>query len=166
MIVTVDVLNQHAKYKVDEAIIKDLAAFVFLNEWYGMNPVLKSGRDHRTGTLSLVFLKDTDMKEIHTRSHGDSSSTDVISYGYFDTIDMLYGDGILAEIFICIDYAQKMKKEWKHTLSQEVMLYVVHGILHLFGYDDIKARDIKKMRMREAYYMNLLKHLMPCVSRK
>ncbi len=56
---------------------------------------------------------------------------------------------MIADIFISTDAALKNMRRYNTTLEKELILYIIHGILHLAGYDDKHPDDIKKMRKRE-----------------
>jgi probable rRNA maturation factor len=64
---------------------------------------------------------------------------------------------VLGEVFVCpktaIDFSEKHGKD----VYEETSLYLVHGILHLLGYDDIDPKDRIKMRKKERYCMSFLK---------
>ncbi len=59
-------------------------------------------------------------------------------------IDFLAGD-----VIVSTDAAIKNSRIYATTLSRELALYVIHGILHLMGYDDHKTQDVKEMRKKE-----------------
>lgn len=56
---------------------------------------------------------------------------------------------IEGDIVISVDQARVQAKQYKRSIKEELILYIVHGILHLNGYDDHKPKDAKKMRKRE-----------------
>jgi probable rRNA maturation factor len=53
------------------------------------------------------------------------------------------------ELFICVDVAVTQAKEFKSSWQAEVVRYVVHGVLHLLGYDDLKPHLRRKMKRAE-----------------
>jgi len=63
---------------------------------------------------------------------------------------------IKGEVIISTDAAIKNSRIYKTSLAQEVVLYIIHGILHLIGYDDCCGIDISKMRKKEEETLNLL----------
>lgn len=63
---------------------------------------------------------------------------------------------VSGDIMISTDAAVKNHKEFKTTVSEELTLYIVHGILHLLGYDDHSKKDILKMRKKEKELMSEL----------
>ena len=53
------------------------------------------------------------------------------------------------ELFICVDVALAQAKEFKSSWQAEVVRYVVHGVLHLLGHDDLKPHLRRKMKREE-----------------
>lgn len=71
-------------------------------------------------------------------------ATDVLSFSYHDQHVDLVG-----EVIVSLDTAKRQAGARSVTLLEELLLLVTHGLLHLQGYDDVKARDRKKMRKAE-----------------
>jgi probable rRNA maturation factor len=102
------------------------------------------------GELSLAFLTDGALARLHGRFLADPSATDVITFG---------GDpagGSAGEICVSADAAARHAGRAGARLSGEVMLYVVHGWLHLAGYDDTNPAAKRSMRRAEARAMRIL----------
>jgi probable rRNA maturation factor len=89
--------------------------------------------------VSLLLTDDAEIAGIHDRFLGDASPTDVISFAI---------DGA-AEIVVSVETAARCARARSHALAAEVALYVVHGILHLCGYDDGRPRARARMRRAE-----------------
>ena len=72
--------------------------------------------------------------------------TDVITFDYAarDSTATLHGD-----LLVCVAEATRQAKRFRTTWPHEVVRYIVHGLLHLSGYDDVRAKDRKKMKMEE-----------------
>lgn len=98
------------------------------------------------------------MRALNTRFHHLKNTTDVLS---FDLRDSPQQD-IYGEIIVSPDAARGFISKHGGCLQEEIMLYVVHGILHLSGYDDHHPKDIARMRKKE---QAVLKVLGPRVSR-
>lgn len=98
--------------------------------------------------VNIHFISDEEMCELHDQYFDDPSSTDCISF----PLD----EEILGDVFVCpltaIRYAEKKQLE----VAKEVALYVIHGLLHLIGYDDLNRNDKIKMRRAEKRHMNNL----------
>jgi probable rRNA maturation factor len=88
--------------------------------------------------VSLLLTDDAEIAAIHEQFLDDPTPTDVISFEI---------DGG-AEIVVSVETAARCAKARGHTTKDEVALYVVHGLLHVCGFDDIAAKD--RARMREA----------------
>jgi probable rRNA maturation factor len=102
------------------------------------------------GELSLVFLDDDALARIHADFLDDPSPTDVITFA---------GDPALAqggEICVSVDTAAAYAKKHRRDFSAELALYLVHGWLHLAGYDDLQPAKKRAMRRAERRAMKLL----------
>jgi probable rRNA maturation factor len=74
--------------------------------------------------------------------------TDVLSFLLDETLTRLDG-----EVIASADTAAKAARRYGGTADDELLLYVIHGTLHLFGYDDQTAKDQQRMRARETRFM-------------
>jgi probable rRNA maturation factor len=102
------------------------------------------------GALSIAFLTDAALARLHDRFLDDPSATDVITFE---------GDpahGMAGEICISVDAAARQAGKSAAAFSREVTLYVVHGWLHLAGYDDRTPAAKRRMRAAEARAMAIL----------
>lgn len=97
------------------------------------------------GELSITFVEDEKMKEMNKKYTNRDDVTDVLSFGFDDTPELM------GDIYISIPQAERQKEE---DLLYELKLLTIHGILHLAGYDDKTEEQIKVMREREKYYLN------------
>lgn len=97
--------------------------------------------------VSLLITDDAEIAELHGRFLGDATPTDVISFALDDG----------AELVVSRETARRKAREHGHTVRAELALYVVHGILHVTGYDDVRARDRARMRTAEREVMQRLR---------
>ncbi len=89
---------------------------------------------------------------------GHSGVTDVISFNYSESDDFLDEEEVMVEIIICVDVALKEGNERENTdYQEELVLYIVHGLLHTVGEDDLSDEPRKQMRIREQEVMTQLK---------
>jgi probable rRNA maturation factor len=84
------------------------------------------------------------MAALHQRFLGRRKVTDVLAFPYEATSALVSG-----EIVVNAELAVREAARRPHSAQDEVLLYVVHGLLHLLGYDDHKAADRRRMRERE-----------------
>lgn len=97
--------------------------------------------------VSLLLTDDAEIAALHDRHLGDATPTDVISFAI---------DGE-AEIVVSCETAKREARARGHSLRAEIALYIVHGILHTTGFDDVRARDRVRMRAAEREVMRRLR---------
>jgi probable rRNA maturation factor len=97
--------------------------------------------------VSLLITGDLEIAKLHRDYLGDATPTDVISFEL---------DGA-AELVVSRETAKRVARTHGHTLRAELALYVVHGILHIAGFDDIRPRDRVRMRQAERAIMRRLR---------
>ncbi len=102
------------------------------------------------GELSLAFLTDRALARLHGSFLHDPSTTDVI------TFEGQPGLGVAGEICVSADTARAFARANRLDFSRELTLYMVHGWLHLAGYDDLQPSLKRRMRAAEARAMKLL----------
>lgn len=68
----------------------------------------------------------------------------------------------MGQIVISADTAARQARVYRTSLEREIILYVIHGILHLLGYDDHRPQDIQKMRDKER---QLLEYVAPLITK-
>lgn len=83
-------------------------------------------------------------------------STDVITFDYVNSKLKIKNSKIHGELFICVDDAIKQAKEFQTRWQSEVARYIVHGVLHLLGYDDLKPASRRVMKREENRLVRLL----------
>lgn len=93
-------------------------------------------------TLGVTFVNDTAIKKLNRQYRQKDKATDVLSFPMDD--DLLLGD-----IVISVDTAKRQAKELKRTLHSQSLFLIIHGLLHLIGYDHINDSDWKKMKVKE-----------------
>jgi len=94
----------------------------------------------KQSSLSIVFVGTRRMRSVNKKYLNHDHVTDVL------TFDL--GEG-LGEIIICPQVASVNARVHQTSTENEIILYVVHGILHLAGYDDHSPKDILQMRKME-----------------
>lgn len=122
-------------YSIDKNRIKKLVA-----------GVLKAEKKGKNAELSIVFADNKRIKEINRTFLGHNYATDVLSFPYQEPS---LKNNITGEIIISVEMAAKLAQKRGYSIEGEVALYLVHGLLHLIGYDDKHKRDAKKMHQRE-----------------
>jgi probable rRNA maturation factor len=102
------------------------------------------------GELSVVFVSDKTIGQIHDDFMGDPSATDVITFPANTEMESA------GEIIVSVDHARRRSEELGEPFSRELSLYLLHGWLHLAGYDDRNDRDRAAMRIAEQEALAIL----------
>lgn len=95
--------------------------------------------------LDIVLVGAKQMAVLNEKFLGHEGPTDVITFDYSDR----GGRALRGEVFVCIEEAERQAKEFGATWQSEIVRYIVHGILHLAGHDDLKPLARKKMKRVE-----------------
>jgi probable rRNA maturation factor len=130
----IDISNQVGEFIFAPSEVE--ALFHFLDAWDGLPRVAP-------GELSVVFLTDQQICELHGRFLDDPSPTDVITFPGTPEEDFA------GEICVSPGFAGGSSRQHGQTFSREVALYLVHGWLHLAGFSDLQPEAIPAMRAAE-----------------
>ncbi len=123
----ISVFNRQRKVALDRAGLEDFAR----------RALALCARERGSGLTSLpqvdvVFISDRKMSELHRRFMQIAGPTDVITFQH-------------GEIFISVETAQRQAKGQRTSWLYELRLYLVHGLLHLQGFDDRTEKDRARM---------------------
>jgi probable rRNA maturation factor len=98
--------------------------------------------------LSLAIVDNQEMQELNAKFRNKAYPTDVLSFPSDAVVPT--GGRVLGDVIISVDKAQDQAKERGRTLDEEMVTLLIHGILHLLGYDhERSAKDAGTMRRRE-----------------
>ena len=96
------------------------------------------------GEVRVRLMRDAQIAAAHERYKGVAGPTDVL------TFDLSDADGVLdVDLMVCVDEAWRRAGEFGHEVRAEVLLYIVHGVLHCMGHDDQDPEDAKRMHAAE-----------------
>lgn len=104
-----------------------------------------------TGMIQFVFCDDDQLLQINQEFLNHDTLTDIITFNYNDEFAGVNGD-----IFISIDRVKENATEYDVPFDKELYRVIIHGILHLLGYDDQDDSSRTAMRKKENYYLSLL----------
>lgn len=97
--------------------------------------------------VSLLLCGDDLIRELNSTYRGEDSPTDVLSFPQNDPI-------LLGDVIISLDTAARQAREFGCDLQDEVERLLIHGLLHLLGYDHQTDEDAAVMRAREEAILN------------
>lgn len=144
----VQILNHQSTLSIDSRSVRKLVREVIAFE----------GKNY--DEVAIHFVEMQEISELHNKFFNDPSPTDCISFPVDD--ENLNGSElycVMGDLFVCpataVEYGSKHQKD----PYEEVTLYIVHGLLHLMGYDDLDILERKEMRKAEKKQMLHLKKL-------
>lgn len=124
----------------------DLRAFVRLGRF-----ALEREEAPEACVISIALVDVAEMAELNGRYRAVEGPTDVLSFPCDDP-HLMVADGepvTLGDIIIAPEVAEKQAREYGQTIEAELNLLLVHGVLHLLGYDHIEPADAEAMENRE-----------------
>ena len=130
--VEITVSNRQRRWRVNTRLLARLA-----------ERVLELVHDNRS-RLSIVLVDDAAIAKLNAQYHDTPGPTDILSFDYGDE------EG---ELIISVEQAMTHARRYRSTPDRELVLYLVHGILHLHGHDDRTPPDRRRMRAAERQLM-------------
>ena len=103
------------------------------------------------GELSVMITDDETVRELNREYAGEDASTDVLAFSLREGEEFASPDDVLrlGEVIISYPTAERQAAEARRSVDEEIDHLVVHGVLHLLGYDHAESADEDKMRTRE-----------------
>jgi probable rRNA maturation factor len=135
----VEILNEQEYVEIDEPQILAVCNKIIADAGY------------QTGRLGIFLTDNTTIREMNIRHLGHDAATDVISFGLENS-----GKHLEGELAISAEIAKERAAELGWNEKSELLLYAIHGTLHLVGYDDQTPKDSHIMRQKESDYLALL----------
>lgn len=96
--------------------------------------------------LRVRYVGDREMSRLHAQFMDMPWPTDVLTFPIEEDDDSEIIEG---EVAVCVPEARRRAKVEGVTLSQELLLYSLHGLLHLCGYNDLTAKEYRRMHAKE-----------------
>ena len=120
------------------------------NRWLKM---VAESEIKKLGDISIIFCSDSYILEMNVKYLQHDYFTDIITFDY------CVGNVLSGDLFISLDSVRENAKDFSTVFPDELNRVMVHGILHLMGYDDHTEEEQKIMRSKEDYYLQLRKFL-------
>ena len=133
------IANRQRTKKINSRLLKQIASALFVE--------LKIGE----AELDINLVATREMTLINETFLQHEGSTDVITFDHHDSASRIthHASGIHGELFVCVDDAVAQAKEFNTSWQSELVRYIVHGVLHLLGHDDLKPDLRSKMKREE-----------------
>ena len=120
------------------------------NSWYKL---VCESEIKKLGDINVIFCSDNYILDINMKYLQHDYFTDIITFDYCE------GNLISGDLFISIDSVRENSEYYGTSFEDELNRVLVHGVLHLVGYDDHKEEDIRLMSSKEDYYLDVRKNL-------
>ena len=112
----------------------------------------KKGKDFE---ISFLLVDNDEMKKLNLQYRNQDKPTDVLAFPMLDEDDPLIPGQplLLGDIVISTEKARSQAEGHKHSVKKEIMILLIHGLLHLLGYDHKEDNDEEEMKRKEKIYL-------------
>lgn len=107
----------------------------------------------KIGDIAVIFCSDKYLLDVNIKYLKHKYYTDIITFDYCE------GDRLSGDLFISVDSVRENAVEYGSTFEDELNRVIVHGVLHLMGYDDHTDEDITQMRAKENASLQLRREM-------
>ncbi len=116
-------------------------------------------KENKNGfSILIAFVSPEKIKNLNKQYRKKNKATDVLSFPYSDKEKFILPEGktkVLGEVIICPKEVEKNSRRYKTPFKKELFLILIHGILHLLGYDhEGNKREAEKMERKQRYYLS------------
>jgi len=94
------------------------------------------------GVLNVIFVDDAEIQQLNREYRDKDRPTDVLSFNYEGDMN---ASEVFGEVYVSVETAQRQAVDHKHSLHDELVKLVVHGILHVHGYDHEEDEEYREM---------------------
>ena len=105
--------------------------------------------NHETGNIDYIFCSDNYLLELNKEHLNHDTYTDIITFNYCED------NVVSSDIFVSIDRVKENAKTFEVSFENELNRVMIHGILHLVGYNDKTEAEQQVMRSKEDFYLSL-----------
>lgn len=110
----------------------------------------------KNSNVDLVFVNDKNMRALNLKYRKIDRPTDCLAFPMREGKDARLNPQLLGDVVISVDTAKRNAKSFGTDIKDETTLYIIHGILHLLGFNDTDRRERAKMKSLEE---NILRRL-------
>ena len=144
MALRIKINNLNPKRRIDKLGVKKVA-----------EKVLKSFK-RSSALIDITFLSDAGIRKLNKKYMHKDSATDVLSFSLDEKCSR---SKLIGDVYISSDTAMRNSKRFGTDFNKEIVLYSIHGMLHLLGFCDIKLKDrIKMNRLQNKFLIKYLKN--------
>ncbi len=137
--IQLEVQNRQRKWPLNVDLVREIGTWV-----------AEALFENQSAEISVQFLPSTRMAQVNQDFLQHEGATDVIT---FDLSEDAMPDYLIGEILVCPEVAAKQSSEFGTQWHEEAIRYVIHGLLHLKGFDDLEPEKRKVMKRHENKWM-------------
>lgn len=137
--ITVDLANEQSTHPIDEDLLRRAVEVVL------------AGEQIAHASISIAVVDDGTIHQLNRAYLSHDYATDVLSFNLNEPNEPLEG-----EVVVSAEMAARKSVEYGWTMMDELLLYVIHGTLHLVGYDDASESERNAMKTQETKYLATL----------
>ncbi len=139
----IDIVNLQKHFEIKNRMIKSAVTEVL-------------GKEGKGAKLSLAFVDNDEIRKLNKRYFDSDEVTDVIAFPFGNQKNVISG-----EIIVSVETAVDTAGKGRINIEGEILLYVVHGLLHLLGYNDEDRECAKVMHEKESRILKNLGYSVP-----
>ena len=133
----IKVKNLQKKVKIKNSIVKKWAEKALVE--------LKKEK----AELSVLLVDDAQIKKLNYQYRQENTPTDVLAFRMGEGRFSSFNSGLLGDVVISPERAKAQAKRFSNSLEREICLYLIHGILHLTGYQDETEASKRRMEKKQ-----------------
>jgi probable rRNA maturation factor len=137
--IRIDITSPHVELPIQRARVREIVQKTL------------EGENITNAKISVAFVDNATIQRLNKRYLNHDEPTDVLAFPWSGPSD----SALEGELVISAEIAKDQAKALGHDVQAELALYVIHGILHLCGYDDKEPGKSKEMRQRERHHLSL-----------
>jgi probable rRNA maturation factor len=99
--------------------------------------------------LSIALVSDAEGAKLNRAWRGRAGPTDVLSFSLLEGVHRRHRGALLGDVVIAVGVAGRQAKEQGHPLAAECRRLLIHGVLHLLGYDHARPAEARVMQAKE-----------------
>ena len=140
----VKVNNQNSRRKISRAVVKKSAREVLQNF------------KKKNALIDITFVSDKTIRRLNKKYMKKNTATDVISFTLEGSLVSSPGKALVGDLYISSDRAYLNAKRFKTNFTREIILYTIHGMLHILGFGDKTLEEKQKIKKLEDIFLDKL----------
>jgi probable rRNA maturation factor len=146
----IDVSN-NSEHKLNEVAVEEVLLSI-------LSALASESLPESVTELSVSFVSDDEMQQLNSQYRGKDRTTDVLSFSQLEGEEDFFGvPTVLGDLVVSLDTCKAQAVEYGVTEEQELLRLLIHGVLHLMGYDheNVPESEVIRMQTKEDDLMDL-----------